>query len=95
MALTDDEVDGSPPDVIGIEARRQPVVHASVQRPLCERCAANRMYFDIKCAGCRSILYDDTTGIAPVFAILRQWNPETQQNIEFYVREVSSPVQYP
>ena len=40
-------------------------------------------------SGCAALLSDPSTTIPQVFAILRQWTPQTQQSLEMLIREVN------
>ena len=69
--------------------RDKPKVHASTDHPLCDSCQKLGLdFFDPGCPGCYDILGNPSTTIAELFAILRQWTPQTQQNLELIVREV-------
>jgi len=69
--------------------REKPVAHPAIDPPLCESCHKMEMqYFDPNCPGCQEILSNITTTVPEIFAILRQWTPQTQQNLELLVREV-------
>ncbi|CAG0888530.1 unnamed protein product [Darwinula stevensoni] len=69
--------------------RENPLTHPAVDAPLCEDCQGLQLtFFDPSCPGCRALLKSPATTIAHVFAILRQWVPQTQQNIQTLVDEV-------
>ena len=69
--------------------RERPMVHPAVDPPLCEECVKMEMsFFDPNCPGCMDMLSADTTTVPEMFAILRQWTPQTQQNLEVLMREV-------
>ncbi|XP_015914966.1 CAP-Gly domain-containing linker protein 4 [Parasteatoda tepidariorum] len=71
------------------EMRRQPIIHPSSDAPLCKSChQLDLPFFDPSCPGCILILQDSETTIPQIFAIVRQWMPQTQQNIEVLVNEV-------
>ncbi|ELU18914.1 hypothetical protein CAPTEDRAFT_180238 [Capitella teleta] len=67
----------------------RPVVHAAVDAPVCDNClAAEPAFCDPNCENCQEILLNPSTSIAQLFAVLRQWTPQTQQNLEILVREI-------
>lgn len=71
--------------------RRQPIIHPSSDAPLCKSChQLDLPFFDPSCPGCMEILQSPDTTVPQIFAIIRQWMPQTQQNIEILVNEVSS-----
>ncbi|XP_053315466.1 CAP-Gly domain-containing linker protein 4 isoform X2 [Spea bombifrons] len=45
-------------------------------------------FFDPNDASCQDILYDPNTSIPELFAILRQWVPQVQQNIDIIGNEI-------
>ncbi|XP_073243048.1 CAP-Gly domain-containing linker protein 3-like isoform X2 [Porites lutea] len=70
-------------------AREKPVSHPPCDPPLCENCRKLELtFFDPNCPGCQDILLEPKTTIAEIFAIMRQWVPQVQQNIEMLIREV-------
>lgn len=70
-------------------ARDKPVSHSPSDPPLCENCRKLELtFFDPNCPGCQDILLDPKTTISEIFAIMRQWVPQVQQNIEMLVKEV-------
>lgn len=72
-----------------VSPRAKPIIHPGVDPPLCENChKLDLSFFDPNCPGCRAILSSQETSIGEVFAILRQWTPQTQQNLELLVNEV-------
>jgi len=67
----------------------KPVVHSPTDGPLCAECRQlDKPFFDIKCSDCESLLYDEATTVSELFAILRQWIPQTQQNILMIIEQV-------
>ena len=83
----DDVFDDSLNDVP--ETSRRPVVHAPADGPLCLSCRElDKTFFDVTCAGCQSLLYDDATTVSQLFAVLRQWVPHTQQNVLMIIQQV-------
>lgn len=45
-------------------------------------------FFDPNDAACQEILFDPKTSVSELFAILRQWVPQVQQNIDIIGNEV-------
>lgn len=45
-------------------------------------------FFDPNDAACQEILFNPKTSISELFAILRQWVPQVQQNIDIIGNEV-------
>ena len=67
----------------------KPVIHSPTDGPLCAECRQlDKTFFDIKCSDCESLLYDESTTVSELFAILRQWIPHTQQNILVIIEQV-------
>ncbi|KAK7487524.1 hypothetical protein BaRGS_00021226 [Batillaria attramentaria] len=65
------------------------MIHACVDPPLCENCQRlDLSFFDPVCSGCREILLNPATTVPEIFAILRQWTPQTQQSLELLVEEI-------
>ncbi|KAL8625698.1 hypothetical protein ACOMHN_043973 [Nucella lapillus] len=65
------------------------VIHACVDPPLCDNCQRLELsFFDPMCGGCRDILSKPSTSVPEVFAILRQWTPQTQQSLGLLVEEI-------
>lgn len=70
-------------------ARDKPISHPPADPPLCENCRKLELtFFDPNCPGCQDILLEPTTTISEIFAIMRQWVPQVQQNIEMFIKEV-------
>ncbi|XP_014770662.1 CAP-Gly domain-containing linker protein 3 isoform X2 [Octopus bimaculoides] len=66
-----------------------PMIHPCVDPPLCSNCQKSELsFFDPNCPGCHEILLRPTTLVPEIFAILRQWTPQTQQNIELLVDQI-------
>ena len=71
-------------------ARTRPMIHPCLDPPLCEDCQKLELsFFDPDCSGCRKILNNSNTKVPEIYAILRQWTPQTQQNLELLVNEVN------
>ncbi|XP_037786153.1 CAP-Gly domain-containing linker protein 3-like [Penaeus monodon] len=67
--------------------RSAPVTHPPVDSPLCGQCARRDLsFFDPGCSGCSALLRRPTTTPAHVFAVMRQWVPQVQQNIHHFVQ---------
>jgi len=82
-----DEVSGNEAD--GAALSPKPVVHPPTDGPLCAECRRlDKPFFDLKCSDCESLLYDEATTVSELFAILRQWIPQTQQNILVIIEQV-------
>ncbi|XP_013420578.1 CAP-Gly domain-containing linker protein 3-like isoform X2 [Lingula anatina] len=72
-----------------ISPREKPMIHPAVEPPLCEACQKQEMvFFDPSCPGCLDVVMNPATTIAEIFAILRQWTPQTQQNVELFIKEI-------
>ena len=51
--------------------------HPTVDAPICVECQALEMtFYDPLCKGCRKELMSPESGVAHVFAVLRQWVPQ-------------------
>ena len=67
----------------------KPVVYPPTDGPLCAACRKlDKSFFDVSCTGCQLLLYDDATTISELFAIIRQWIPQTQQSILIIIEQV-------
>ncbi|XP_035829126.1 CAP-Gly domain-containing linker protein 3 [Aplysia californica] len=65
------------------------MIHPCVDPPLCDNCTRLELsFFDPACPACRQILLNPAMTIPEIFAIMRQWTPQTQQNLELLVDEV-------
>ncbi|XP_070563228.1 CAP-Gly domain-containing linker protein 4-like isoform X2 [Ptychodera flava] len=72
-----------------IPQRDKPMVHTVQEAPLCNQCQRlDLTFFDPHCSGCYKILMDPSTTIAQIYAVIRQWVPQTQQNIEMLGQEI-------
>ena len=70
--------------------REKPILQKVAEPPICESCQKMELqFFDPNCPGCQELLMSPSTSIPEILAILRQWTPQTQQNLEILVREVS------
>lgn len=69
--------------------REKPISHPPSDPPLCENCRKLELtFFDPSCPTCQDILLEPKTTISEIFAIMRQWVPQVQQNIEMLIKEV-------
>lgn len=69
--------------------REKPMIHPCVDPPACESCQKLELsFFDPECPGCRSILENPNTTVPEIFSVLRQWTPQTQQNLDLLIDEV-------
>ncbi|XP_074640389.1 CAP-Gly domain-containing linker protein 4-like isoform X2 [Tubulanus polymorphus] len=74
---------------VEVTPRTTPKVHPAVDPPICEACAKLDMTFcDPQCCGCKNVITNMDTTIAQIFAVIRQWTPQTQQNIKTLVHEI-------
>ena len=80
---------------IGSNSREIPVkparamIHPCVDPPLCADCTRLELsFFDPGCLGCHKLMEDPATSVPDIFAIMRQWTPQTQQAMEMLVDEV-------
>ncbi|XP_046861896.1 CAP-Gly domain-containing linker protein 4-like [Xenia sp. Carnegie-2017] len=72
------------------EKRRTSVVHPITDFPTCDKCPKNEpTFFDPDCEGCMEILSKEDTSISEIFAIVRQWVPQVQKNLEKFVHEIT------
>ncbi|XP_077981487.1 CAP-Gly domain-containing linker protein 3-like [Glandiceps talaboti] len=72
-----------------VPQRENPTVHCVEEAPLCEQCQRlDLTFFDPHCPGCYNILMNQNTPVAQIYAIIRQWVPQTQQNIEVLGQEI-------
>ena len=69
--------------------RDKPMIHPCVDPPVCDQCQKLELsFFDPGCPGCKQILENTNTTVPEIFAVLRQWTPQTQQNLEMLVDQV-------
>ncbi|XP_019857361.1 PREDICTED: CAP-Gly domain-containing linker protein 3-like [Amphimedon queenslandica] len=72
-----------------VPTRDSPVVHPCAEAPICEECrAADLCFFDPTCSSCQDVLSNPKTTISQLFAIMRQWIPQTQGHLTLLTREV-------
>ncbi|KAI2522913.1 CLIP4 isoform 6 [Pan troglodytes] len=63
-----------------------PVIFSISAAPMPSDCEFS--FFDPNDASCQEILFDPKTSVSELFAILRQWVPQVQQNIDIIGNEV-------
>ncbi|KAK3095868.1 hypothetical protein FSP39_020144 [Pinctada imbricata] len=69
--------------------RDKPMIHPCVDPPVCDSCQKlDLSFFDPGCPGCKEILDNPNTTVPEIFAVLRQWTPQTQQRLELLVDEI-------
>ncbi|XP_060081440.1 CAP-Gly domain-containing linker protein 4-like isoform X1 [Ylistrum balloti] len=69
--------------------RDKPMIHPCVDPPVCDSCQKLELsFFDPGCPGCHDILVNPNTTVPEIFAVLRQWTPQTQQNLELLINEI-------
>jgi hypothetical protein len=89
--ITMERDDSLESESVDCQLRSGPLVHPPVDAIACGECQrldADVTFFDPQCAGCQELLYDESTSIPEMFAILRQWTPRTQHNAEMIIRQV-------
>ncbi|KAM4042918.1 CAP-Gly domain-containing linker protein 4 [Anomaloglossus baeobatrachus] len=64
----------------------QPVTFSIAAAPMPSDCEFS--FFDPNDASCQDILFDPDTSVSELFAILRQWVPQVQQNIDVIGNEI-------
>uniref|UniRef100_A0A0B7AJW1 CAP-Gly domain-containing protein n=1 Tax=Arion vulgaris TaxID=1028688 RepID=A0A0B7AJW1_9EUPU len=65
------------------------MIHPCVDPPLCDSCTRLELsFFDPICPDCREILVNPSTTVPEIFAIMRQWTPQTQQSLALLVDEI-------
>ncbi|XP_066559174.1 CAP-Gly domain-containing linker protein 4 isoform X3 [Amia ocellicauda] len=64
----------------------RPVVHQVASAPMPSDCEFS--FFDPNEPKCRAILLDPQTSVSELFAVLRQWVPQVQQNISLIGNEI-------
>ena len=72
-----------------VSARAYPVTHPETKAPLCQTCTEwGFFFFNPGCKTCLDILRSPLTKINQIFAIMRQWVPQVQRNIELLGSEM-------
>ncbi|CAJ0944390.1 unnamed protein product [Ranitomeya imitator] len=64
----------------------QPVTFSVAAAPMPSDCEFS--FFDPNDASCQDILFDPDTSVSELFAILRQWVPQVQQNMDVIGNEI-------
>ncbi|CAI5695490.1 CAP-Gly domain-containing linker protein 4 isoform X2 [Oreochromis niloticus] len=76
--------------VLGCRARlsshQRPVIHQVASAPMPSDCEFS--FFDPSEPQCREVLLDPSTTIPELFAVLRQWVPQVQKNIDLIGNEI-------
>ncbi|CAH1775616.1 unnamed protein product [Owenia fusiformis] len=76
-------------DTTTYKQREKAKIHSAVDAPMCDTCRGlDFAFFDPGCQGCHDLLTDPGTSIAEIFAVIRQWTPQTQQNIDLFTSEI-------
>ncbi|XP_064477315.1 CAP-Gly domain-containing linker protein 3-like isoform X2 [Ornithodoros turicata] len=87
--MTTEEDERSPPKASPVPLRQHAIVYQASDAPVCLHCRTLDMpYFDTGCRSCLEILHSNDTKVPEIFAIIRQWAPQTQQDIKMLVTEV-------
>ncbi|BFY99568.1 hypothetical protein BsWGS_02608 [Bradybaena similaris] len=72
-----------------VTTQMRTMIHPCVDPPLCENCTRLELsFFDPLCPDCREILTNPSTTVPEIFAIMRQWTPQTQQSLTLLVEEI-------
>ena len=68
----------------------KPTVHPPSGVLMCQTCQQlDDTFFDLCCPSCLSLLTDpELSTVSNIFAVIRQWIPQTQTRIDFLVKEV-------
>ncbi|XP_038584969.1 CAP-Gly domain-containing linker protein 4-like isoform X3 [Micropterus salmoides] len=78
-------VEGDP--VLGwASSHQRPVIHQVASAPMPSDCEFS--FFDPSEPQCREVLLDPSTTIPELFAVLRQWVPQVQKNIDLISNEI-------
>lgn len=87
--MTAQEDEGSLFKVPSVPSRQHAIVYQSSDAPMCLHCRTLDMpYFDPGCCSCLEILRSEETRVPEIFAIIRQWAPQTQKDIKMLVTEI-------
>ena len=72
-----------------IPSRSYPINHPAADAPFCPTCEQlDVAFFNPECPGCKDNLSNLSISISQIFAIIRQWVPQTQQCIELLAKEI-------
>ncbi|KAM7404020.1 hypothetical protein PAMA_004439 [Pampus argenteus] len=69
-----------------LSSHQRPVIHQVASAPMPRDCEFS--FFDPSEPQCREILLDPSTTIPELFAVLRQWVPQVQKNIDLIGNEI-------
>ncbi|XP_029316312.1 CAP-Gly domain-containing linker protein 4 isoform X2 [Cottoperca gobio] len=67
-------------------SHQRPVIHQVTSAPMPSDCEFS--FFDPSEPQCKEVLLDPSTTIPELFAVLRQWVPQVQKNIDFIGNEI-------
>ncbi|XP_073322671.1 CAP-Gly domain-containing linker protein 4 isoform X1 [Pagrus major] len=67
-------------------SHQRPVIHQVASAPMPSDCEFS--FFDPSEPQCREVLLDPSTTIPELFAVLRQWVPQVQKNIDYIGNEI-------
>ncbi|CAL9686209.1 unnamed protein product [Knipowitschia caucasica] len=79
------EGDTAPGSLLG-QSHQRPVVYPVASAPIPSECEFS--FFDPSDSRCKEILEDSSTTIPELFAVLRQWVPQVQKNIDVIGNEI-------
>ncbi|XP_019731670.1 CAP-Gly domain-containing linker protein 4 isoform X2 [Hippocampus comes] len=80
------EEDASLDCVTTFSPHQHPVIHQVASAPMPDDCEFS--FFDPSEPQCREVLQEPTTTIPELFAVLRQWVPQVQKNIDLIGNEI-------
>ena len=88
--ISDDDESDLVDDFVYFEPKwTVPRIHPAAEAPMCDSCKQlDTTFFNINCHDCLTLIRHPDTSISQLFAIIRQWVPQTQQCIETLVREI-------
>ncbi|XP_053192345.1 CAP-Gly domain-containing linker protein 4-like isoform X2 [Scomber japonicus] len=69
-----------------LSSHQRPVIHQVASAPMPSDCEFS--FFDPSEPQCRDVLLDPSTSIPELFAVLRQWVPQVQKNIDLIGNEI-------
>ncbi|XP_042244065.1 CAP-Gly domain-containing linker protein 4-like isoform X1 [Thunnus maccoyii] len=69
-----------------VSSHQRPVIHQVASAPMPSDCEFS--FFDPSEPQCREVLLDPSTTIPELFAVLRQWVPQVQKNIDLIGNEI-------
>lgn len=71
---------------VGLSSHQRPIIHPVASAPIPHECEFS--FFDPSDPCCKGILQDPSTTIPELFAVLRQWVPQVQKNIDVIGNEI-------